>query len=195
MVRAGVVYAARLRPAAGSAALQLPAGNWRLAAGGGGTLEDLVLQSCPHAELAAGQVRVAVAAVGVNFRDVLVALGMYPGGGELGVEGAGMVIEVGPGVAGLAVGDRGDGSTGGGRLRSGGGRAAGHRGAGGVVVATGRGCVGGVSDGVCTGCRCWRACKPGEKVLVHAATGGVGMAAVAVGSVLGGGGFCHRQSW
>ncbi|UDT36688.1 hypothetical protein, partial [Mycobacterium tuberculosis] len=28
-------------------------------------------------------------AVGVNFRDVLVALGMYPGGGELGVDGAG----------------------------------------------------------------------------------------------------------
>ena len=55
--------------------------------------------------MAAGQVRVAVAAVGVNFRDVLVALGMYPGGGELGVEGAGVVIEVGPGVTGLAVGD------------------------------------------------------------------------------------------
>ena len=41
----------------------------------------------------------------MNFRDVLVALGMYPGGGELGVEGAGVVVEVGPGVAGLAVGD------------------------------------------------------------------------------------------
>ena len=47
----------------------------------------------------------AVAAVGVNFRDVLVALGMYPGGGELGAEGAGMVVEVGPGVTGFAVGD------------------------------------------------------------------------------------------
>ena len=43
----------------------------------------------------------AVAAVGVNFRDVLVALGMYPGGGELGAEGAGVVTEVGPGVTGL----------------------------------------------------------------------------------------------
>jgi NADPH:quinone reductase-like Zn-dependent oxidoreductase/acyl carrier protein len=56
-------------------------------------------------ELAAGQVRVSVAAVGVNFRDVLVALGMYPGGGELGAEGAGVIVEVGPEVQGLAVGD------------------------------------------------------------------------------------------
>ena len=74
---------------------------WQITAGGGGTFEDLTVQSRPRAELAAGQVRVAVAAVGVNFRDVLVALGMYPGGGELGVEGAGVVVEVGSGVEGL----------------------------------------------------------------------------------------------
>ena len=66
------------------AVLALPASEsvWRLASpvvghvggsGGGGF---------PQAEapLAAGQVRVAVGAVGVNFRDVLVALGMYPDG-------------------------------------------------------------------------------------------------------------------
>ena len=81
--------------------LRLPAGEsaWRLAAGGGGTLEDLVVEPCPQcrAPLAAGQVRVAVAAVGVNFRDVVVALGMYPGDGPvLGAEGAGVVLEVGP---------------------------------------------------------------------------------------------------
>lgn len=62
--------------------LALPAAEsaWRLAAGGGGTLEDLVIQPCPEvqAPLQAGQVRVAVAAVGVNFRDVVAALGMYP---------------------------------------------------------------------------------------------------------------------
>ena len=51
-----------------------------MAAGGGGTLQDLVVQPCPAAQapLGVGQVRVAVAAVGVNFRDVLVGLGMYP---------------------------------------------------------------------------------------------------------------------
>ena len=73
--------------------------------GGGGTFEDLVVATSPRMDLAAGQVRVAVAAVGVNFRDVLVALGMYPGGGQFGAEGAGVVVEVGSGVTGLAVGD------------------------------------------------------------------------------------------
>ena len=54
------------------------------------------------APLAPGQVRVAVRAAGLNFRDVLNALGMYPGdAGPLGVEGAGVVIEVGPGVTDL----------------------------------------------------------------------------------------------
>ena len=53
-----------------------------------------------HAPLQAGQVRVAVAAAGVNFRDVVAALGMYPGQAPvLGAEGAGVVIETGPEVA------------------------------------------------------------------------------------------------
>ncbi|EUA54880.1 phenolphthiocerol synthesis polyketide synthase type I Pks15/1 domain protein [Mycobacterium intracellulare 1956] len=84
VVRRGVAYAARLRPVRADSAIGLPAGGWRLDAGGEGTLEDLVVSPCPRTELTAGQVRVAVAAVGVNFRDVLVALGMYPGGGQLG---------------------------------------------------------------------------------------------------------------
>ena len=81
--------------------LELPAGGWRLAAGGGGTWRIGGAARAAPVELGAGQVRVAVAAVGVNFRDVLVALGMYPGGGELGAEGAGVVTEVGPGVDGV----------------------------------------------------------------------------------------------
>ena len=105
VVRSGVVHAARLMSAGAGAVLELPAGEWRLAPGGGGTLEDLVVGVQPGVELGVGQLRVSVAAVGVNFRDVLVALGMYPGGGELGAEGAGVVVEVGPGVGGFAVGD------------------------------------------------------------------------------------------
>ena len=55
----------------------------------------------------AGQVRVGVRAAGLNFRDVLIALGMYPGdAGLLGSEGAGIVTEAGPGVTGLAPGDK-----------------------------------------------------------------------------------------
>ncbi|MFF5011603.1 polyketide synthase dehydratase domain-containing protein, partial [Streptomyces phaeochromogenes] len=56
--------------------------------------------------LAEGQVRVRVLAAGLNFRDVLLSLDMYPGGGPMGAEAAGVVVEVGPGVSGLGVGDR-----------------------------------------------------------------------------------------
>ncbi|WP_168723603.1 alcohol dehydrogenase catalytic domain-containing protein [Streptomyces sp. SS52] len=53
------------------------------------------------------QVRVEVRAAGLNFRDVLNALGMYPGeAGLLGSEATGVVTAVGPEVTGLSVGDR-----------------------------------------------------------------------------------------
>ena len=46
-------------------------------------------------------------ASGLNFRDVLLALGLYPGEvPRLGSDGAGEVVAVGAGVTGLAVGDR-----------------------------------------------------------------------------------------
>ena len=136
VVRAGVVYRlgwdrfTRNR----YCRLPVPPGEWRLAAGDAGTLEDLSVQPCPRMELAAGQVRVAVAAVGVNFRDVLVALGMYPGAAELGAEGAGIVTEVGPGVTELAVGDAVMGIVGAGGFRSGGGPAVGGAGPARLVV-------------------------------------------------------------
>ncbi|MFG1611089.1 polyketide synthase dehydratase domain-containing protein, partial [Actinoplanes sp. NPDC049265] len=87
--------------------LEAPAGPWRLRAEGG-TVDGLVLAGAPEAAgpLRAGQVRVAVRAAGLNFRDVLVALGMYPGGGDIGAECAGVVTEVGPQVSGLVPGDR-----------------------------------------------------------------------------------------
>ena len=119
--------------------------------------------TCPRVELAAGQVRVAVAAVGVNFRDVLVALGMYPGGGQLGAEGAGVVVEVGAGVTGVAVGDAVMGLLG----------VAGSEAVvderlvvpvpAGLVVGAGRGGAGGVLDGAITGWRIWRGCAPGSR--------------------------------
>ncbi|TDE17836.1 type I polyketide synthase, partial [Actinomadura sp. 6K520] len=111
-VRGGVVHGARLVRAAGarSGTLTMPAGDdWRLAVGEKGTLEDLVLAPAVQREeaLGGGQVRIAVRAVGVNFRDVLYALGMIPQDDRpLGGEGAGIVVEVGPGVDGVAPGDR-----------------------------------------------------------------------------------------
>ena len=175
VVRAGVAHAARLMR--GGSVLELPAGAWQMTAGGGGTLEDLVVRPCRRTELAAGQVRLAVAAVSVNFRDVLLALGMYPGVAELGVDGAGLVVEVGPGVDGLAVGDAVLGSVG--RVGS-------------EAVVDARyltkvpegwsyaqaACVPVAFLTAWYGLSVLASLKPGEKVLVHAATGGVGMAAV-----------------
>src|SRR4029077_12055835 len=43
---------------------------------------------------------------GLNFRDVLIALGVYPGEASIGGEGAGVVGEVGSDIADLSPGDR-----------------------------------------------------------------------------------------
>ena len=57
---------------------------------------------------AEGQVRVRVAAAGLNFIDVYFRSGLYPRPLPFvsGLEGAGVVEQVGPGVSELAVGDR-----------------------------------------------------------------------------------------
>ncbi|WP_420872415.1 SDR family NAD(P)-dependent oxidoreductase [Mycobacterium shigaense] len=177
VVRSGVAHAARLGAVGAAAVLELPGGGWRLAAGAGGTLEDVVVVPAAPAELAPGQVRVAVGAVGVNFRDVLVALGMYPGGGELGAEGAGVVLEVGSGVTGLAVGDAVLGLLG----VVGSEAVVDAR----LVTAVPAGWSLAQAAGVPVvfltalyGLSVLAGVRAGERVLVHAATGGVGMAAV-----------------
>ena len=53
----------------------------------------------PRAELRAGQVLLHVRAVGLNFRDVLNVLDMYPGDpGEPGSDVSGIVAALGPGT-------------------------------------------------------------------------------------------------
>ncbi len=110
LVRAGVVSVPRLARVAADDYLQAPADTraWCLQTTGGGSVADLVLAPCPAVldPLSAGQVRVAVRAAGLNFRDVMVALDMVPGQVGLGGEAAGVVVEVGPGVTELAAGDR-----------------------------------------------------------------------------------------
>ncbi|WP_232236825.1 type I polyketide synthase [Micromonospora globosa] len=84
-----------------------PPGPWHLAPVTGGTLDGIAPVPATPAELGEDQVRIAVRAAGVNFRDVLIGLGMYPDpAAVLGSEGAGVVVEVGPGVTDLAPGDR-----------------------------------------------------------------------------------------
>ncbi|MEU5214229.1 type I polyketide synthase, partial [Streptomyces sp. NPDC020742] len=191
-LRAGRARVPRLTRYLSGGALPLPeraeASAWSLDIVEKGTLENLRLAERPeaHAELGAGEVRIAVRAAGVNFRDVLNALGMYPGeAGALGIEGAGIVTEVGPGVVDLAPGDRVMGLF--------------TRSFGPVAVADARTLVR-VPEG-------WSfaeaasvpvvfltayyalvelgSLRAGESVLIHAAAGGVGMAAVQLAQHLG----------
>ncbi|AQA22618.1 phenolphthiocerol synthesis polyketide synthase type I Pks15/1 [Rhodococcus sp. MTM3W5.2] len=85
--------------------------QWRLEVAGKGTVnsDNLFVAQWPEAgrPLSAGQVRIAVRAVGLNFRDALVTLGMYPDpDAGLGGEGAGQVLEVADDVTDFAPGDR-----------------------------------------------------------------------------------------
>jgi NADPH:quinone reductase-like Zn-dependent oxidoreductase len=162
--------------------------TWRLHIPTKGILEALTLVAAPDAAapLAPGQVRVAIHAAGLNFRDVLDALGLYPGGaGLLGGEGAGVVIEVGADVTHVAPGDRVMGI---------------FPGAFGPVAVTDHRLVTRMPAGwsfiqgagipvvfltAYFGLVDLGHLKPGERLLIHAATGGVGMAAVQLARHLG----------
>ncbi|WP_158692177.1 type I polyketide synthase, partial [Streptomyces aurantiacus] len=128
--------------------------------------------------LGAGEVRVEVRAAGVNFRDPLIALGMYPGDAVMGTEGAGVVVEVGSEVTDLSVGDRVLGLL--------------EAAFGPLAVADAR-MVARMPEGwsfaqaasvptvfltAYYALRDLAGLEAGESVLVHAAAGGVGMAAV-----------------
>jgi polyketide synthase 12 len=114
-IRSGAVLVPRLVPAdAEPDRLVLPgsAEPWRVAAGdaaqAGAGLDALAAVAAPlaAAPLAAGQVRIGVRAAGLNFRDAMIGLGMYPGVASPGAEGAGVVLEVAPDVTDLVPGDR-----------------------------------------------------------------------------------------
>src|ERR1700690_2616196 len=75
-----------------------------------GPLDQLAFEERPSPELLPGQVRVRITAAGVNFVDALLVQGLYqikpPLPFVAGGESVGVVSELGPGVATLAVGDR-----------------------------------------------------------------------------------------
>ncbi|MEE8525647.1 MAG: quinone oxidoreductase [Thermoanaerobaculia bacterium] len=71
--------------------------------------EVLRLDDVPSPEPGSGEVRVRLEAVGVNFIDTYLRTGAYPSGplpAIVGKEGGGVVDAVGPGTGGLAEGDR-----------------------------------------------------------------------------------------
>jgi NADPH:quinone reductase-like Zn-dependent oxidoreductase len=77
---------------------------------GHGPPEVLQVQERPDPPVGPGQVRIAVKAAGINFADTLARIGMYPDAPKppcvVGYEVAGEVESVGAGVEGHAVGDR-----------------------------------------------------------------------------------------
>ncbi|HEY2241939.1 MAG TPA: SDR family NAD(P)-dependent oxidoreductase, partial [Streptosporangiaceae bacterium] len=189
-VRAGQVLLPRLtrQPPSPPVALPVPAASWRLDIAGQGTLDHLRLSESgeAHRPLLAGEVRVGIRAAGVNFRDVLTVLGMYPGDPEpLGLEGAGVVLETGPGVDQPAVGDAVMGL---------------FSGAFGPVAVTDARLLIPVPAGwsfaeaaaapvvfltAYHALSSLARVRPGESVLIHAAAGGVGIAAVQLARHLG----------
>ncbi len=154
-----------------------------------GPPEILKLETVPSTPLAAGQVRVAIHAAGINFPDILMVAGQYQFKPELpftpGVEAAGEVIEVRD-ASGVNVGDR-------------------------VIVRARLGCYADemvaeagqlsplppafdyaqgatflAAHGTAYYALVDRAqLRAGETLLVHGAGGGVGLAAVELGKVLG----------
>ena len=101
-LRNGVAHIPRL---ARTSTLTPPEGPWQLGTSGKGDLTNLTLVPAdPPSTLAPGQIRVQVRAAGLNFHDVVVALGVISDEG-LGGEAAGIVIDTAPDVTSVRPGD------------------------------------------------------------------------------------------
>lgn len=88
--------------------LQLPEGpEYCLEIKERGELDSITLRSCTRRLPGPMEVELRVEATGLNFRDVLNLLNLYPGDpGQLGGECSGIVTALGEGVKGVNVGDR-----------------------------------------------------------------------------------------
>jgi polyketide synthase 2 len=179
------------RTTAAARTVRCGADGYRLRAGRLGDLGSLELATARRRPPGPGEAELRVLAAGMNFRDVLTAMGLLPGDQDvryrMGFECAGEVTAVGPGVDHVRVGDR-------------------------VVAADARGgtfgsftvvpadCTGPIPDGLDPATAAglplafltaWYALRhigrvtAGERVLIHSATGGTGLAAIAVARLLG----------
>ena len=185
-LRHGHVLTPQLQRAGEAAELELPTeGTWQLEIATKGRLDEpLAVRTVSEKSVAAGEIRAEVKAAGVNFLDVLNALGMVeiP---AFGLEFAGVVTEVGAGVKDVEVGDPVLGLA---------------RGAFASEVITDVRRVVRMPENLSFeeaatipmafltawyGLHVLGAMQPGERVLVHAAAGGVGMAAVQLAQLHG----------
>ncbi|RMF62702.1 MAG: SDR family NAD(P)-dependent oxidoreductase, partial [Cyanobacteria bacterium J069] len=151
-----------------------------------GSLERLTWETVERRSPAEDEIELRVLAAGLNFRDVLNALGRYPGeAGALGLECVGEVVRVGAAVRDIAPGD--------------------------VVVAIAPGCFSQfvtlpaalavpkpatltVAEAATLPTAMLTAdyalqtvgnLQPGDRILIHAAAGGVGLAAVQLAQAVG----------
>jgi malonyl CoA-acyl carrier protein transacylase/short-subunit dehydrogenase/acyl carrier protein len=177
--RHGKILAPRLLPWARSGHLALPrATDYVLAPTERGAIDNLRLTETDVPPPGEGSVQVRVEAAGLNFRDVLNVLGLYPGDpGPIGGDFAGVVTELGPGVTGLEVGQRVFGFM---------------QGAFASRFTVPVQLLAPVPDAVSAVAAAtvpaaaltarlafdWAQLKPGDRVLIHAASGGVGLAAI-----------------
>jgi NADPH2:quinone reductase len=155
-----------------------------------GTTDVLELVDRDVPEPGPGQVRIETEAIGVNFADIMQRRGTYPGGPEPpytpGFETAGVVDALGPDITDLAEGDRVVGYPDGGAYAE-------------YALCRAEGLFA-VPDGMSfetaaaypvqflTAHNClfeWGGLESGERVLIHAAAGGVGSAAVQLASRAG----------
>jgi acyl transferase domain-containing protein/NADPH:quinone reductase-like Zn-dependent oxidoreductase/acyl carrier protein len=144
-----------------------------------GSIERFRLDPIARRAPGVGEVEIAVDATGLNFKDVLNALGMYPGDpGPLGGECAGRIVAVGAGVSHIRPGDEvlavaGDSFASHVIARAAfvqprpPGMSAEEGAAFPIPYLTAEFCLGHLAR-----------IRQGERVLIHAAAGGVGMAAV-----------------
>ncbi|HEY6185241.1 MAG TPA: beta-ketoacyl synthase N-terminal-like domain-containing protein, partial [Terriglobales bacterium] len=85
--------------------LDIPVDSVRLMSNAPGRLEELQWKPFARRKPNRGEVEIRIAASGLNFRDVLNALGEYPGdAGPIGSECSGWIEEIGEDVSGLTVG-------------------------------------------------------------------------------------------
>ncbi len=164
-------------------------GSFRLQTNEPGRLDALTVHAVKRAPPGANQVEIRVVAAGLNFSDVLKAMAVYPGMGDnapvIGGECVGFVTALGPDVDSVKLGQR--------------------------VIAFGPGTFGShlttladlvvpVPDALpdheaatfgVAYLTAWHALREvgrlaaGERVLIHSATGGVGLAAVSIAKMIG----------
>jgi acyl transferase domain-containing protein/NADPH:quinone reductase-like Zn-dependent oxidoreductase/thioesterase domain-containing protein/NAD(P)-dependent dehydrogenase (short-subunit alcohol dehydrogenase family)/acyl carrier protein len=196
--RNGQRYVARLTRDAGlvasssasSAALTVPAGKpFQLRITQPGSFDALRFVPVDREPPQAGQVELEVRATGLNFSDVLKALGLYPGIKDaivpLGIEASGVVTAVGEGVTRFKIGDEVLGVVP--YAFASHARTADY-----ALVAKPKSVD---HDEACTipitfltayyGLVRLAQMQPGERLLIHAGAGGVGLAAIQIAQQLG----------